>query len=134
MTALHDGGNRYVAIEPGMDPRMLSLFRSDVMIADAGGLGTLEEIYYFIALKQQGHPVVQNKPLIIINHAHLGPGALRLYDPLLAVLPERDRKDIFVVPDAAAAMEMVLTFQREGYAPQKEKKIFNSQGLALSPA
>ena len=134
LTALHDGGNRYVAIEPGMDPRMLSLFRSDVMIADAGGLGTLEEIYYFIALKQQGHPVVQNKPLIIINHAHLGPGALRLYDPLLAVLPERDRKDIFVVPDAAAAMEMVLTFQREGYAPQKEKKIFNSQGLALSPA
>lgn len=131
---LHDGGNRYVAIEPGMDPRMRSLFRSDVVIADAGGLGTLEEIYYFIALKQQGYPVVQDKPLIIINHAHLGKEAIRLYDPLLAVLPERDRKDIFVVPDARAAMDLAIKFRNEGYKPEKEQKIVPSGASGLSPA
>ena len=134
LNALHEDGNRYVAIEPGMDSRMQNLFRSDVMIADAGGLGTLEEIYYFIALKQQGHPVVQNKPLVIINHAHLGKDALRLYDPLLAVLPERDRKDIFVVPDAAAAMELALKFQRDGYGLEKEQKIVRGCDPILSPA
>lgn len=131
---LRDGGNRYVAIEPGMDSRMLNLFRSDVIIADAGGLGTLEEIYFFIALKQQGHPLVKNKPLIIINHAHLGPDAIRLYDPLLAVLPEKDRKDIFVVPDAETAMNLTMQFICDGYKSSKEQKIVNSHGLSLSPA
>lgn len=131
---LHKGGNAYVAIEPGMDPRMQSIFRADVLIADAGGLGTLEEIYYFLDLKRQGHPLVQDKPLIIINHAHLGPEAIRLYDPLLAVLPEADRKDIMVVPDAKAAVALTLDIKRFGYKPEKEQKIVNSRGLALSPA
>ncbi len=131
---LHAGGNSYVAIEPGMDSRMQSLFRSDVMIMDAGGLGTLEEIYYFLDLKRQGHELVKDKPLILINHAHLGPDAIRLYDPLLAVLPEADKKDIFVVPDAKAAMELVLQFKADAYKPEIERKIVNSRGLALSLA
>lgn len=131
---LHKDGNSYVSIEPGMDPRMQSLFRSDVIIMDAGGLGTLEEIYYFLDLKRQGHELVKDKPLIIINHAHLGQDAIRLYDPLLAVLPEADKKDIFVVPTAKAAMDMVLEFKVNGYQPENERKIVNSRGLPLSPA
>ena len=131
---LHKDGNRYVAIEPGMDPRMRNLFRSDVIIADAGGLGTLEEIYYFLDLKRQNDPVVQGKPLVIINHPHLGKDAIHLYDALLAVLPERDRKDIIVVNSAKEAMDAVLDIKINGYKPAKEKKIVNSRGLALSPA
>ncbi len=131
---LHAGGNSYVSIEPGMDPRMQSLFRSDVMVMDAGGLGTLEEIYYFLDLKHQGHELVKDKPLILINHAHLGQDAIRLYDPLLAVLPEADKKDIFVVPDAKAAMALVLQFKADGYKPENERKIVNSRGMALSLA
>ncbi len=134
LNKLHKGGNSYVAIEPGMDPRMQSLFRSDVIIADAGGLGTLEEIYYFLDLKRQGHPLVKDKPLIIINHAHLGPDAIKLYDPLLAILPAEDRKDILVVPDADAAIELTLDIKRYGYKRENEKKIVNSRSLALSPA
>lgn len=110
--------NRYVAIEPGMDPRMISLFRSDVMIADAGGLGTLEEIFYFISLKQAAHPVAKNKPMIIINHAHLGPEAIRLYDPLLATLSAKDRQDIHVVATPQEAMDLALKFRKEGYKPR----------------
>lgn len=130
---LHQGGNRYVAIEPGMDPRMQNLFRSDVMIADAGGLGTLEEIYYFLEMKRQNNPVVRNKPLIIINHPHLGKDAIHLYDAFLAVLPEREKKDIFVVETAKEAMDLVLDFKANGYKPENDKKIVSSHGIALSP-
>lgn len=134
LKTLHKGGNSYVAIEPGMDPRMRSLFRSDVIIADAGGLGTLEEIYYFLELKRQGDPLVKDKPLIVINHPHLGKDAIHLYDALLATLPERDKKDIFVVENAQQAMDLVMDFKNNGYKPQNQRKIVDSRGLALSPA
>lgn len=126
--------NRYVSIEPGMDPRMVSLFRSDVMIADAGGLGTLEEIFYFIQLKKMGHPNVKDKPLIIINHPHLGPDAIKLYDPLLATLSAKDKRDIHVVENAQEALDMTLRFVKNGYKPQTpERGVKNSAaGQALT--
>ncbi|MCM2343737.1 MAG: LOG family protein [Alphaproteobacteria bacterium] len=135
ISAMDTQKNRYVAIEPGMDPRMISLFRSDVMIADAGGLGTLEELFYFISLKQAGHPVVKDKPMIIINHAHLGPEAIRLYDPVLATLSAKDRKDIHVVTTPQEAMELVLKFRKEGYKPRNPASGPGASGepLRLAP-
>lgn len=131
--------NRYVSIETGMYPRMLKLFSSDVVVMDAGGMGTLEELFLFLALKQRGHPAVKDKPLIMINHAHLGPDAIRLFDPLLAVLPAHNKEDILVVPDEKAAMEKILDIRQHGYNrelprrfAENERKLVNPHGLALS--
>lgn len=125
--------NRYIAIEPDMDSRMMNLFRSNVSIVDAGGLGTLEEIFKFVVLKQQNHPLMEDKPLIVTNHAHLGSEAMRLYDPLLAVLSEHDRKDVIVVSNAHEAFDLTLQIKRDGYKSQTPK-IVDSRGLPLSPS
>lgn len=68
-------------VTPGMRERKAKLDElSDAAIAIAGGFGTLEEISEMIAQKQLGY---SNKPLVILNTAHLYNHLIEFFDNLI---------------------------------------------------
>lgn len=102
-------GNQFMAVEGSFDGRMNSLFRSNMTIAMAPGIGTYHEIGRWLRNKHSGAPHLQNQKLLIVNNVQPGlSDGIRLFDPFLAIVPrEILEKDLIVVPDIAAAKPVI---------------------------
>lgn len=82
--------NKLLQIKDSFDSRMKSIFRSDVNIAMAPGIGTYQELARWIRLREAGYEPFQNKKMIIFNSKQPnGNGEhIRLFDPFLAMMPK----------------------------------------------
>lgn len=108
--ALGDRANKFMAVERDFDERMDSIFRSNISVAMAPGIGTYQEVVRWLRLKHSGEaPHLENQKLILVNAAQPGlEDGIRLMDPFLAILPPHIREnDIVVVPDARHAQELI---------------------------
>ena len=73
---LYQGCDEMIFTETMRERKQLMEDKSDAFIVTPGGLGTLEEFFEILTLKQLAR---HQKPIIIFNH-------LGYYDPLLALL------------------------------------------------
>ncbi len=71
--------------------------RSQAFIIMPGGTGTVQEMFALALLKQQGHALVQGKPIVIVIwKLDSGDG---FWDPLIAMLESSDVEDLYHVVD-----------------------------------
>lgn len=109
---IQDSSDKYLEIQDSFDTRMQSIFRSNVCVAMAPGIGTYQEIARWIRLKEAGYPPLQDKKMIIYNSPQPhGPNHIRLMDPFLALLPDSliDRHLIIAdtLDDVKTAIKMI---------------------------
>ncbi len=122
--SIRPDGNKFMSVERDFDDRMESIFRSNVSVAMAPGIGTYQEIIRWLRHKRDGAPHLQGQKLIIVNSAQPGSdGGIRLMDPFLKILPGHIlANDLHVVPDVESAKtlvsEMQATFNAHVYGPQ----------------
>jgi len=93
--------NKHLAIEETLDDRMLSLFRSDILVTLAGGIGSYAEIVRFMNWKEMGLPGFEDKKMIILNDKPPGgAGVISTFDVFLAMIPEDLKsKHLIIVND-----------------------------------
>lgn len=101
--------NKFMAVERDFDDRMASIFRSNITVAMAPGIGTYQEIVRWLRAKHAGAPHLQGQKLIIVNSVQPGPeGQRRLMDPFLEILPKHIlEEDIIVVPTVRHARDII---------------------------
>ncbi len=86
---IENSTDKYLEIQDSFDTRMQSIFRSNICVAMAPGIGTYQEIARWIRLKEAGYQPLQDKKMIIYNSSQPhGPEHIRLMDPFLALLPD----------------------------------------------
>lgn len=107
---IKDTTDKFLRIADSFDSRMSSLFRSQVCVAIAPGIGTYQEITRWIRLKEAGYQPLQNKTMILINSGQpQGTNHIRLMDPFLTLLPKHIiDKHLIIVPDAKSAKEVIF--------------------------
>lgn len=83
-------------------PRADIYTRMEVMIENShafvimpGGLGTVQEVFALVLLKQQEHALMKDKPIIIFNRET--DGKYRFWDPLIELLENSGTKEHFTV-------------------------------------
>lgn len=69
---------------------------SDAFVVLPGGLGTVQEVLALVILKQQGHDLMRDKPVIIVNRKDEDSGK-PFWQPLLAMLEYHHAHDMFHV-------------------------------------
>lgn len=98
--------DEYFVTETMHERKKLMFDRSDAVIAMPGGTGTLDELIEVLTWRQLG---LHDKPIVLVNLEGY-------WDPLLALIDHtiehgfaeaRFKAFVTVVPDAAAAVEMV---------------------------
>lgn len=108
--ALGDRANKFMAVERDFDERMDSIFRSNISVAMAPGIGTYQEVVRWLRLKHSGEARhLENQKLILVNAAQPGlEEGIRLMDPFLKILPKHIlENDIIIVPDVEHAQDIV---------------------------
>ena len=123
---LRDQNNKLLSVERNFDDRMTSIFRSDISIAIAPGIGTYQEIIRWLRNKRDGAPHLQGQKLILVNSEQPGNRhGIRLMDLFIRLLPEHVLKnDIIVVNTVEEAMDIAA----------KEQMRFNAQKPGFSGA
>ena len=86
--------------------------RGDAYVVLPGGYGTLEELSEILVERQLA---LHRKPLVIVNHHGFWDPLLALVERMVedALVKEKNRALMTVVPDAAGAIEAILRFARE---------------------
>ncbi len=107
-------GNKFMAVERDFDDRMASIFRSNINVAMAPGIGTYQEITRWLRHKRDGAPHLQNQKIILVNSAQPGAEAgIRLMDPFLKILPGHVlANDVVVVPSVDEAKGLIANLRR----------------------
>ncbi len=107
-------GNKFMAVERDFDDRMASIFRSNINVAMAPGIGTYQEITRWLRHKRDGAPHLQNQKIILVNSAQPGAEAgIRLMDPFLKILPGHVlANDVVVVPSVEEAKGLIANLRR----------------------
>jgi len=116
--------DRFLRIADSFDSRMASLFRSNISVAMAPGIGTYQEVIRFIRLREAGYEPLQDKKMVLVNHEQSGGGDnIRLMDPFLALIPEQiiDRHAV-IVPDVGSAMVLVNEAHQEWQMAKRYEK------------
>jgi predicted Rossmann-fold nucleotide-binding protein len=101
--------NKFMAVERDFDERMTSIFRSNICIAMAPGIGSYQEIVRWLRNKRDGAPHLQGQKLILVNSPQPGrEGQIRLMDPLIKLLPKHVlENDITIVPSTRHARALI---------------------------
>jgi uncharacterized protein (TIGR00730 family) len=86
--------------------------RGDAYVVLPGGYGTLEELSEILVERQLA---LHRKPLVIVNHRGFWDPLLALVERMVenALVKEKNRALMTVVPDAAGAIAAILRFARE---------------------
>lgn len=104
-----DRANKFMAVEKDFDERMNSIFRSNLSVVMAPGIGTYQEAVRWLRQKRDGAPHLENQKLIVLNATQPGlEDGIRLMDPFLRILPKHIlENDIQVVHSVGAVMDLV---------------------------
>lgn len=99
--------NDYWAVYPTIYQRMHELQNAEAEVVLPGGAGTMQEIAASVLMRKAGIYGIENRPLVIINHAGI-------FDPFLAMIPQADLKryNISIVQSADQAMDILLEARR----------------------
>lgn len=103
--------DKTLIIEDSFDSRMQSIFRSNITIAMAPGIGTYQEIARWLRIKEAGAPHLKNQKLIILNASQSCDGSekVRLFDAFLAMVPDHIKeKNLVIVNDTNALKREIL--------------------------
>jgi predicted Rossmann-fold nucleotide-binding protein len=102
--------NKFMSVERDFDERMVSIFRSNITIAMAPGIGSYQEIVRWLRHKRDGAPHLQGQKLVLVNSTQPGrEGQIRLMDPFLKILPKHVlENDVIIVPSVRHAQDMAL--------------------------
>lgn len=86
--------------------------RGDAYVVLPGGYGTLEELSEILVERQLA---MHRKPLVLVNHEGFWDPLLALVERMVeaALVKEKNRALMTVVPDAAGAVDAILRFARE---------------------
>lgn len=116
--------NKYLCVEPGFDPRMRNLMRSDALVAHgAAGMGTYGEIAKFLRWKKEDQLFVRGKQMIVLNPEQPDDRkGIRLMDPFLAILPKSLHRHLIVVPDTYGVKTEVLKAYGRYMSPHTEQR------------
>lgn len=85
---------------------------SDAFVVLPGGLGTVQEVLALVILKQQGHDLMRDKPVLIVNRRDEATGK-HFWQPLLAMLERHNAHDMFHVVETVD--EVIPALNRLGF-------------------
>lgn len=107
---IKSSGGVFMTVERDFDDRMENIFRSDVSVAMAPGIGTYQEIVRWLRHKREGAPHLRDQKLVLVNSEQQGSnGGIRLMDPFLKMVPAKIlANDILVIPDIQTAQKHIL--------------------------
>ena len=67
--------------------------RSQAFVAFPGGTGTIQEVLALLLLKQNGNPIMKDKPIVIFNRRN--EEGIPFFDPFIALLKHAGAGDMF---------------------------------------
>lgn len=122
---LRDSKDKFMSVEENFDARMVSIFRSNVSVAIAPGIGTYQEVVRWLRHKRDGAPHLQNQKLILLNSQQPGSrSSVRLMDPFLAMMPAHVLKNDLVVVNTLDEVKQLV---------QEAQAEFMAQGYRQAP-
>lgn len=117
-------------LRPDIYTRMeVMIENSDGFVIFPGGAGTVQELLALMIFKQQGHPLVEGKPVVIFNRQNAD--GIRFWDPVIALLLGMCQPGDFVVADT---LEDILPALRPGLkraAAVADETLANAPELAV---
>ena len=117
--------DKFLRVAPSFDERMESLFRSNVCVTMAPGIGTYQELARWMRLREAGLKKLQDKTMVVVNPEQPDhQNGIRLMDIFFALAPERlVKKHLQVVLSEAEARAI---------AEQKHQEWLRACGRDLS--
>lgn len=108
---------KILRIAPSFDDRMTSLFRSDVCIGMAAGIGTIQEEARWLRLKQAGLELLKGKKMILLNCPQEdGDGLINIKDMFLSLVPQHIIDDhLTIVSSVDEVKEAVVEIYNAQY-------------------
>jgi uncharacterized protein (TIGR00730 family) len=103
-------------LRPDIYTRMeVMIERSDAFVIFPGGSGTVQELLALLIFKQQNHPLMEGKPVIVFNR--LDAGGKRFFNPLITLLNTLATPGMFQVVDELGDILPALLGELAGKAP-----------------
>ncbi|MFC7336537.1 LOG family protein [Haloferula chungangensis] len=98
LEGLPDGLSQFWLREDIYTRMEVMIHHSNAFVIFPGGAGTVQELFTLMIFKQQGHPIMKDKPIVIFNRRD--PKGDGFWDPLIALLDELCETDNYQVADS----------------------------------